>query len=276
MALGAGATILFTNTDTRTSLATNKIYWDLLAAFHAGALPRVARLLVQAQGALTPDIDVSAAIGFEIRAMDRFAHPFGAISADLAASIWHLGNVSEHVERNLARLEAAATPELPLDGCYPAQMMRFVLGQSTTSDHFATVDRLAPELADLFEDPLERDAPFDGSIADIFQRSAAQFLSYNGNILFDVLSLLSHVQAGPATFEAVAQSAHQFREDVLSGKFRDLPHEQTIGSLAFLLPIYPKLFEAAHPDMTQASDIATNLYDKAHATLAMGMILDDK
>lgn len=276
MASGQEAMILFTNTDTRTAHLSDQIYWDLLAAFHAGALPQVAKLLAQAQDALTSDINLSAAIGFEIRAMDGFAHPFGAIAADLAASIWHLCNVTEHVERNLARLDAAATPELPLDGCYPAQMMRFLLGQSPTSDHFATVDRLAPELADLFEGPLERDAPFDGSIADIFQLSAAQFLSYNGNLLFDVLSLLSHVRAGPATFAAVAQSAHQFREDVLSGKFRDLPHEQKIGSLAFLLPIYPKLFEAAHPDMTEASDIATNLYDKAHSTLAMHMVFDDK
>ncbi len=267
MGLETGVTILCTNTDTRTAAPSNQLYWDLLAAFHAGALPQVAKLLAQTQDAVTPDIDLSAAIGFAIRAMDGFAHPFGAISADLAASIWHLRGVPEHIEHTLARFDAAATQELPVDGCHPAQVMRFLLGQGTTSGHFATSDRLATDLANLFEDPLERDTPFEGTLEDVFQRSAAHFLSYNGNILFDVLSLRAHVRAVPDVFESVAHSAHQFREDVLAGKFRNLPSEETLGSLAFLLPIYPKLFETAHPDTTGPSAIATSLYDAAHATL---------
>ncbi len=165
---------------------------------------------------------------------------------------------------NLLRNLQSATDEAhSLEQCYSAQMAKRLLGHSFTSDDFATTDRLSQDLSYLFKAPLEKDLPFLGTLEDLFQRSEMFFLSYNGNILFDVLALMEHIHAGPEAFRAVENSAERFRHEIILGKFKKLSAEGTLRTLAFLLLIYPKVFKPARKTLSSTSDAASRLYNEA-------------
>lgn len=255
--------ILFTGTSQKDRRASDDIYWALLEDLNSGDLTSAARAVSTINAHSNPKVADIACWGFKSRFMDAYVHPFGALKTDLAISIWQLRGQTNHLEMQLESLTSASTDILTLSSCYPAQMLKFLLGQQFQSDYFSTTDRLTSEVSDLFEAPLEYDQPFEGNIDNIFQRSEAYFLSYNGNIIFDVLALLLHVKAGPDAFDAAAVSAEMFREQIIAGSLENLAADQKLGSLAFLMPIYPKLFEIARTSSPSDNAAASRLYDEA-------------